>query len=237
MRYTEQEREWLKANYPRLGIKETARQFNEIFNHSMKTKTLSMYCNRSLGIKVDSDITSTLLSQNHNHSCRNVTGRRFYEESEKEWLCENYPRLGSKETTRQFNERFNHNKKEMAIKRYCRFWLNLSVPKEVTLELKSAPIGYSYKNCRGEWRVKTENGWIPLSHLNREVPKGHIAFHLDGDIDNNSPENIAVIKNGIQTIARNCELLSENPTITSVALTWAELYSELKKKGVKGVET
>ena len=213
MRYTEQEKEWLIKNYPRMGNEEATRRFNEIFNHSQTTKAIGRFCNVH-GVYVDADVTKTLMSRNHNHVCKNINGRRYYEEEEKEWLRENYPKLGVKETTRQFNERFNHNKKAMAIKKYCKFWLNLSVPKEVTLELKSVPIGYSYKNCRGEWRVKTENGWIPLSHLNREVPKGHIAFHLDGDIDNNSPENIAIIKNGIQTIARNCELLSENPTIT-----------------------
>ena len=230
MRYTSSEREWLRTHYASLGMKEAARQFNEIFNHSQKAKSLSVYCNRSLGLKVDADITSHLRSINHNHSTRNVTGRRFYEENEKEWLRENYPKLGVKETTRQFNALFDHNKNERAIKKYCRHRLGLNVPKEKTIELKSVPIGYKYRNCRGEWRIKTDQGWKRLSHTIVDVPKGCIAYHLDGNRENDAPENLRVIKNGIQTIARNCEVLSEDPTITSVGLTWSELYSELKKQ-------
>ena len=229
MRYTKQEKKWLRENYPRLGMRETTRQFNELFNRSHKERTISAYCSRHLGLAVNSEVTSELMSRNHNVTCRNVTARRFFEEKEKEWLRKNYSKLGTVEATRQFNERFNHNKTCKTLKRYCSQWLGLHVDKETTSRIKSRPIGSTYKNCRGVWKIKTEDGWKTLSHTLKEVPKGHIAFHLDGDTDNNSPENIAVIKNGIQTIARNCEVLSEDPTITSVALTWAELYSEMKK--------
>ena len=236
MRYTEQEREWLRNNYPRLGIKETAVQFNAIFGRSQKTRTLSAYCSRHLGLTVDSEITSELLSRNHNVTCRNVTARRFFEEDEKQWLIENYPKLGMKETTRQFNEKFNHNKTCQTLRTYCSRHLGLRVPKEVTKGIKNYPIGHVRRNCRGVWYVKTEEGWKLLTHTMMEVPKGHLVFHLDGNGDNNSPENLVVIKNGIQTIARNCNVISEDPTITSVGLTWSELYSELKKRSVKYVE-
>ena len=161
---------------------------------------------------------------------QNVNGRRYYEENEKQWLRENYPVLGVKETTRQFNEKFDHNKNEIAIKRYCRHHLGVGVPKERRYATRTSPIGYTYKNCRGEWKVKTENGWIPLSHLHKEVPKGSVAIHLDRDADNNDPENIVIVKNGIQTVLRNSGLWSEDPQITSVAITWAELYQLMRKE-------
>lgn len=230
MSYKPIEREWLLENYPKLGTKEATRQFNERFGLSKSVRAINKFCRTVLDIKVDAEVTSRLLSENHNHSCKNVTARRFYEENETEWLIENYPKLGTHEATRQFNERFNRNKNRTAIQRYCTHALGLTVDKEVTRGLKSVPIGYSYRNCRGEWKIKTEEGWKILTHTIKEVPKGYMAFHLDGDSDNNSPENIAVIKNGIQTIARNCNMISENPTITSVGLTWSELYSELKKQ-------
>jgi len=159
---------------------------------------------------------------------QNVNGRRYYEQEEKDWLIENYPKLGVKETTRQFNELFNHNKNEIAIKRYCAYRLGLRVSREVTIALKSAPIGYKYRDCRGVWKIKTEDGWIPLAHLYQNVPKGYIAFHLDGNQDNNEPDNIIVIPNGLQTTARNYDMVSENPIITKTALTWCELYKLLK---------
>lgn len=161
---------------------------------------------------------------------QNVNGRRYYEEEEKEWLRENYPKLGVKETTKQFNKLFNHNKNEMAIKKYCGHRLNLRVQKEVTLSLKSVPVGYTFKDCRGDWKIKTEEGWKSLTHTIKKPKKGYILFHLDGNRDNNSPENIVLVKNGMQTIARNAGLLSENPHITKAALKWSELYSVLKEE-------
>lgn len=237
MKYTEQERNWLRENYPELGIAETAKQFNALFGHSQKVRSLSAYCSRTLGLKVDENVTSELRSKHHNVTCRNVTSRRFYEEDEKRWLIENYPKLGVKETTRQFNKKFNRDKTCASLKRYCSQGLGLAVPKAVTRSIKNHPVGSVRRNCRGVWFVKTEKGWELLTHTIMECPQGHLVFHLDGNGDNNSPENLAVIKNGIHTIARNYNLVSENPTITSVGLTWCELYSELKKKGVKGVET
>lgn len=230
MRYTEQEKEWLRENYPKLGERETARQFNELFNHSQKARSLGTYCSRCLKVYVNEEVTSTLSSRNHNHTCLNVNGRRFYEQNEIDWLKENYPKLGARETCRQFNELFDRNKTYKSLSCYCKQHLGLSISKEKWLELKSVPIGYKYKDKRGDWHIKTEKGWELVTHTVKEVPKGHIAFFLDGNHDNVEPENIAVIRNGIHTIAQNYDLISENPTITSVALTWAELYSKLKKQ-------
>ena len=237
MRYTEQEKEWLKENYPKLGEKETARQFNELFNHSQKAHSLGTYCSGCLGVSVSAEVRSINSSRNHNHGYLNVNGKRFYEPEEIKWLKENYSKLGARETCRLFNELFDRDKTPKSLSCYCRRHLGLSISKEKWLELKSVPIGYKYKDKRGDWHVKTEKGWELITHTVKEVPKGHIAFFLDGNHDNLEPANIAVIRNGIHTIAQNYNLISENPTITSVALTWSELYSELKKKGVKGVET
>lgn len=226
MRYEKAEKDWLKNNYPKLGMKETTKQFNDIFSHSMKPTTISQYCRKSLGITSDKETTKALLSANHNiNSHRN--GKRNYTQTEKDWLVENYPRLGQEETVRQFNKIFNHKKDKKTLQRYCSHHLKVHVLKEVTMSLKSVPIGYKYKNCRGEWKIKTKEGWKPLSHMYEEVPKGYIAFHLDGNLDNNSPDNIVIIKNGVQTTLRNFNMLSENANITRVGITWCELYRAL----------
>ena len=78
MRYTEQEKEWLKENYPKLGEKETARQFNELFNHSQKAHSLGTYCSGCLGVSVSAEVRSINSSRNHNHGYLNVNGKRFY---------------------------------------------------------------------------------------------------------------------------------------------------------------
>lgn len=164
---------------------------------------------------------------------QNVNGRRYYEDEEKQWLIENYPVLGITETTKQFNEKFGHDKKISTLKRYCVMRLGLKVSDERKAHRyddQTAKVGDTYRNCRGEWKIKTESGWKPLSHIHGDVPKGCIAYHLDGNLDNNDKDNIAVIRNGIQTIIRNEGLQSENSEITRTAVCWAELYSLLKKE-------
>lgn len=163
---------------------------------------------------------------------QNVNGRRYYEPEEKQWLIENYPVLGRNQATQQFNELFNHNKTPKTIEKYCHRRLGIRVSEERRSERYNAitsDIGTVSKNCRGEWKIKTDKGWIPATHSIADVPKGYVAIHLDGNKDNNSPENIAVVKNGIQTIAINAGLYSEDPEITRTGLVWAELYKLIKK--------
>lgn len=157
---------------------------------------------------------------------------RGYTEEEKYWLCENYPNLGIKETARQFNEKFNRNKKPKTIQRYCTQSLNLCVTQDYLDNKRywfTSPVGTVSKNCRGEWKIKTENGWELLTRsMFKNIPKGYIIVHLDCDKDNNSKENLVMIKNGVQTTLRNWGMWSENAKITETALKWYELYELLK---------
>ena len=162
---------------------------------------------------------------------QNVNGRRYYEEEEKQWLRENYPHLGMHETTRQFNAKFNHNKVAKSLQRYCTQRLGLSVTDEYIENKRywfASEVGTISKNCRGVWRIKTENGWMPLARsMFDDVPEGHIVVHLDCNQDNNEKENLIVIRNGVQTTLRNLGMWSENAHITETAIKWYELYEEL----------
>lgn len=163
-----------------------------------------------------------------------VNTARGYTEKEKQWLCENYPNLGMKETTKKFNEIFNRNKKPKTLQRYCTQHLDLGVTQDY-LENKrywfTAPIGTISKNCRGEWKIKTENGWQPLARsMFEDIPEGYIVVHLDCNKDNNERDNLIVIRNGVQTTLRNLGMWSENAQITETALKWYELYELLKDK-------
>lgn len=162
---------------------------------------------------------------------QNVNGRRYYEEEEKQWLRDNYPHLGMQETTKQFNEKFNHNKNAKSLQRYCTQKLGLSVTDEYIQSKRywfASEIGTISKNCRGEWKIKTEDGWIPLTRSMFDyIPDGHIVVHLDCNKDNNSKENLVVIRNGVQTTLRNLGMWSEDARITETAIKWYELYEEL----------
>lgn len=163
---------------------------------------------------------------------KSVNLSREYSQEEKQWLCDNYPHLGMKETTKQFNEKFNRNKKPKTLQRYCTQRLNLNVTQDY-LENKrywfTSAIGTISKNCRGEWKIKTENGWELLTRsMFENIPDGYIVVHLDCNKDNNEKDNLVMIKNGVQTTLRNWGMWSENAKITETALKWYELYVLLK---------
>lgn len=162
----------------------------------------------------------------------NVNGRRYYELEEIEWLKENYPHLSGAETTRLFNLTFNHNKTVSSLRRYCTHRLGLHITEERRKERYSgADVGYVFRNCRGEYLIKTESGWEKLTHhICGKVPKGYCVIHLNGDKDDNSPDNLMLVKNGIQTIMRNAGLWSGNKEISRTAVKWCELYQVLKEK-------
>lgn len=168
---------------------------------------------------------------------QNVNCRRYYEEEEKQWLIENYPHLGMNETTRLFNEKFLHNKKPKTLQRYCTQHLGLSVTEEYINTKRywfASELGTVTKNCRGEWKIKTENGWVLLARsMFENIPDGHIVVHLDCDKDNNEPSNLVVIRNGVHTTLRNLGMWSEDGRITETAIKWYELFSELKKSEVE----
>lgn len=153
---------------------------------------------------------------------------RYYTEEQKAWLKECYPKHGSKETSRLFEEMFGRQVKPATMKRYCRRWLGCSVSKEVQYGRITSPIGTISTNCRGEVKVKTENGWIKATHQNVDVPDGMIAFNLDGDKYNSDVENIGITTNSIFRSLRNNGFWSTDREITKTGLLCCELERLLK---------
>lgn len=155
---------------------------------------------------------------------------RYYTDEQKSWLKEHYPKLGSKETSRLFEQEFGKAVKPETLKRYCRVWLGCSVPKEVQYGGMTVPVGTLSENCRGEVMKKTENGWIKATHSEVDVPKGMIAFNLDGDKFNNSPENIGITTNSKFRTLRNNGFWSEDRELTKTGLLWCDLKEVLEEK-------
>lgn len=163
-----------------------------------------------------------------------LTGRepsgKHFTEKEKQFLRETYPRVGSKETARLFNEKFGRRASVPNIKSYCRRGLKLSVSKEVQYRNMTAPIGTVSENCRGEVKVKTEYGWIKATHSKVDVPKGMIAFNLDRDKYNNEPENIGVTTNSKFRFLRNNGFWSEEREITKTGLLLCDLHELMERE-------
>lgn len=50
--YTEEQKEWLKENYPKYGREETAERFNKLFGASLKGTAIAQFCFKFLGVSV-----------------------------------------------------------------------------------------------------------------------------------------------------------------------------------------
>ena len=170
---------------------------------------------------------------------REITGRdvsgKHYTDTEKQFLRVTYPVHGSRKTAEMFKEEFGRNVSADSLKTYCRRSLGLSVPKKVRYQNVSAPIGTISENCRGEVKVKTENGWIKATHSKVDVPKGMIAFNLDRDKYNNEPENIGITTNSKFRFLRNHGFWSEEREITKTGLLLCDLHElmELENEAYK----
>lgn len=155
---------------------------------------------------------------------------RKYTQEEKKWLKETYPAHGKKETARLFKEKFGIDVTPATLGRYCRVWLKCSVPKDVQYRSMTMPIGTVSMNCRGEVKVKTEEGWIKATRQFVAVPKGMIAFNLDGNKYDNTPENIGITTNSKFRTLRNNGFWSNDREITKTGLLWCDLKEALDRK-------
>lgn len=98
---------------------------------------------------------------------------------------------------------------------------------------KTVPVGTirTTKKTKGEPYIKTEKGWVMLKKYLIDCPKGNFIVHLDGDVTNCDPENLAVINKEIHGRMTVNHFWSEDPEITKTGIACCELESVLAKDG------
>lgn len=180
----------------------------------------------------DTDIDPRLF----NWHCKKVgcfSRGRKYTEAEKAWIKENYPLLGQSETARRFAEMFGRTVSPNTICKYYNKWLGgdgvSETRRKERYESVSAAEGTLSVNCRGEAKIKLNGKWVKATHSQVPVPKGMVAFNLDKDIYNNSPENIGITTNSKFRTLRNNGMWSENRELTKAGLMCTDLEYLLKE--------
>ena len=196
---------WIISNFDGINNAELCRRYNLEHGTNIDHKLFNWYCKKV--------------------GC--VSRGRKYTDEEKSWIKENYPLLGQNETSVRFEEKFGRKVSPKTICKYYNKWLNGSGVSEERRKARynsvSSPIGTLSVNCRGEAKVKTENGWIKATHLNINLPKGMIAFNLDKNIYDNSIENIGITTNSKFRALRNSNLWTEDRELTKIGLMCIEL--------------
>lgn len=206
--------EWIKNHWDGQHYSALCKEHNQAFGTSIPRANFQYHC-KCLGLE---------------------SKGRYFTEEEKKWLRSYYPDHGEKKTVEMFYRLFGKKMGVKTLRRYCNVWLGLKTTDECKYGHRRAKIGDTLINCRGEVKIKTENGWVGYANQIMKPPKGSVVIHLDRDKTNNKPENLAVAKNGYMALMRNYDLWSENAEITRTSIKWCELYELINKERRKRSE-
>ena len=187
-------------------------EYNEAHGTGINYHTFKSHCNRELAL-------------NYHSSAEQI-----------EWLKETYPKFGRVETCRMFNEKFGTTKSAQAIKFVC-LQMGLKVSEE---RLKAIAIENTgrYREI-GTVRVmgnqglceKTEDGWERIAdRVIGKAPKGYRTIHLDGNIYNNSKENLRHLSWSQCGRMTREGFWSEHPQITESGILWCELKEAMERR-------
>ena len=167
-------------------------------------------------------------------NCRHFTPEQI------EWLKIHYPKLGCGECVRQINKRFDETRTFHRMKNFGQQY-GITVKTDVAIKnrIRAAhsigskraikEVGTKRIECGrivikgddGQWHLA--NRYIYEKH-NGEIPKGYAVIYLDGDVSNNSPDNLAAVKWKYLGLMQKYGLRSENKVITETSVKWCELY-------------
>lgn len=196
---------WIKSNFDGINNAALCRKYNAAHGTCIDSKLFNWYC-KQIGC---------------------VSRGRKYTNAEKSWIKDNYPVLGQNETAIQFEQIFGRHIDPKTICKYYNKWLDGHGVSESRRKQRydnmSSDIGTLSVNCRGEAKIKTEHGWVKATHVYVNVPKGMVAFNLDGNIYDNSPENIGITTNSKFRSLRNSGLWTQDRELTRTGLMCIDL--------------
>lgn len=187
-------------------------EYNRTHGTDISYNTFKSHCNRELGINY------------------------HYSKEQEQWLIENYPTLGIKKCTEEFNRIFNDSRSFAAIKVRC-IQLGLKVIKERrkmralenTGRVHAA--GAVVKKTHGEPYVKGSDGkWRRLKDIvYGDKPYGYVIAHLDGDVNNCNKDNLVAIPRSISARMMINDFWSEFPEVTKTGIVCCELEEALDR--------
>ena len=206
--------QWIMDHYdPNLKWSYILKEYNRTFNTDIKYPTFVSHMNRKLGLQLD---------------------RGVYTREEDDFLAEHYPNLGYIETTKLYNQHFGKNRTPEAVEGRCH-----KIGLKVTKERKSASCPENHKRsrpvgsiadwgCHGEIVMKTDNGWVNVKELVAGKKPGMFIIHLDGDVKNNSKENLYHVSREEIGVMTRSQFWSQHPEVTKTGILWSRLYILLR---------
>ena len=167
--------------------------------------------------------------------CSTDLGLTFrYTKEQDDWLRDNYPHLGARETQKRFLEKFGIKRGLCGIRTRCRD-LGLTETPERKAEWRaengkkhSVAIGSTHISEGGVQFIKTESGWRRMSHeIMGAVDKNSNIVHLDGNKLNNVRDNLMAISKQDSAKMAAYKFWSDNPVVTKTGILCCQLESAL----------
>lgn len=218
--YTQEHKNWLKANAPFHTYPELVKMFNDEFGQNRSETGIERICRDKLGIKHASTYG--------------------YSEEEDAWLIDNAPNHSCTTLSEMMFERFGVFHTPGSLKQHCRESLAIKKGHGFqydTTHPNKLPIGSSTKHS-GRWYVKvaeTPNASSNFKLLGRwiyeqaygKLPNGYQVVHLNGDADDFSLDNLKAVSQ-----QAHCQLAVNGlfglGELTSVAIDCYELDMIIK---------
>lgn len=166
-----------------------------------------------------------------------------WSEEQDNWLRQNYPHLGRKRATQEFNKHFAKNKSVQAVKvRALRLGLktNASVAQHNQSLSQGHPNG-ALVDDNGYLKIKIQgqtSKWVRYHRYLYEkahgkLPKGYKIMFLDGNKRNFDLDNMIAVPSAYFALMNKLNLHSEFPDINLTSIKWCDLYMAIKKRGMK----
>lgn len=201
-----------------------ADDYNKLFGENITCQGIGNHCRYKLGL------------------AKPRQKARHYTEEQIEWLKENLPKHGRKETCRMFNERFNETRTVRAMKTFSNYY-GICIDREVWLQHvtenvnknKLKQVGATHiHNGRPKIKVAMGERWQYLNRVVYEqehgaIPKDYCIVHLDNNPMNCDIDNLVAVPRSVLMTMTGANMKSEDPRITKVAITWCELKQALER--------
>lgn len=205
--------EWCIAHWALYrNWKKMCDEYNRIHGTDISYNTFKSHCNRELGLNY------------------------HYSKEQEQWLIENYPKLGIKKCTEEFNRIFNDSRSYGAIKIRCVYLgLRTSEERKKAKAIENTgrwhTVGTIVKKTHGEPYVKCDDGkWRRLKDIAYgDKPKGYLIVHLDGDTNNCEKNNLLAIPRSISARMTANDLWSEFPEVTKTGIICCELEEAIDR--------
>ena len=179
--------DWLLANYYCYATgTELTNAYNAEFGDNLTRRVLSSHCEQKLQL---------------------FRNNKYYTAEQDAWLVENFSKLGRKECTRQFNEKFGQRRSEASIKVRCNKYLGLRISDENASchrsnartryfsghEIINAS-GYTLVKVNDERRYITKQRYL-YEQVYGKIADGYSVIFLDGDRTNFNLSNLIAVPN------------------------------------------